>query len=424
MIEIDTLVVGAGPQALTVVARWVCDRPSAVEQFIAVDPAGTWLRAWDRQLERQRVDVLRSPGVHQPDPDEMALLRAHRYIQRRRCRSGRPEPETLNGPIRRPTTVAFSGFCRELIERTGLAQRVLPATVSGLRQTGNQRAPRRWEADLSDGTMVRTSRVLWAGNPHEPNVPPGVRLCEAVVHSTDVDVAAVAPGQRIIVIGGGQTAGQLALVAAGSGAEVLLVYRGAQRVVDLDVDAGWLMDNHLTPFRSIDDPAERRRVVERARRGSMNAELADALHRSSVRWLTDAGELTARPDGDGVVVGFAGAEVPADLVWLATGSRPDLRADPVLAERAAAGAPHVDGWPILDDRLQWEDGLVIVGALAALTLGPAAGNLGGARAAAELLAADLPPVSAPRPRPSSCHTGRRALRSVGGPNHRDPRIPG
>jgi len=41
---------------------------------------------------------------------------------------------------------------------------------------------------------------------------------------------------------------------------------------------------------------------------------------------------------------------------------------------------------VLDDTLQWLDGFYVVGALAALTLGPAAGNLGGARAAADILA--------------------------------------
>ncbi len=127
----------------------------------------------------------------------------------------------------------------------------------------------------------------------------------------------------------------------------------------------------------------------------MTADLVDSLTRAGVRCFEAAGELSARPVGDGAIVGFADVEVPVDRVWVATGSTPDLRADPVLARLAADGAPHVDGWPVIDDRLQWRDGLVVVGALAALTLGPAAGNLGGARAAAELLAAHGPVVSAP-----------------------------
>ncbi len=46
----------------------------------------------------------------------------------------------------------------------------------------------------------------------------------------------------------------------------------------------------------------------------------------------------------------------------------------------------------LADRLQWQDDLVIVGALAALKLGPAAGNLGGACAAAAELLVPYAPI--------------------------------
>ncbi|MEO1065288.1 MAG: hypothetical protein AAFZ07_28055 [Actinomycetota bacterium] len=406
--EIDTLVVGAGPQALTVLSRWLTDRPAVVGDVLAVDPAGTWLRTWDRQFARQRIDVLRSPGVHHPDPDEMAFLHAHRY-RSRPAGPARGSGHALRGPLRRPETAAFARFCRDLAGRTGLAQRVRPATVVDLRPLTGEVSSSRWEAELCDGAMVRARQVVWAGNPRLPCVPSEVELCEVVVHAGTVDVGSARPGQRIAVLGGGQTAGQLALGAARCGAEVAVVCREPLRIRDLDVDAGWLMDDHLAPFASIDDPVQRRQVVEQARRGSMTADLVDALGRASVQCLDAAGELSARRDGRGAIVRLAGVDLPVDRVWVATGSTPDLRADPVLARLAAAGAPHVDGWPVLDDRLRWRDGLVVIGALAALTLGPAAGNLGGARAAAELLAPHGPlgpargpalPVSAGSVRPN------------------------
>ena len=123
----------------------------------------------------------------------------------------------------------------------------------------------------------------------------------------------------------------------------------------------------------------------------MTSDLDLELRRSRVARVVGAGEVTARPDPDrGPVVGFAGVECEVDRVWAATGSVPDLRVAPALAELAASGAPHIDGWPVLDDTLQWLDGFYVVGALAALTLGPAAGNLGGARAAADILASRGP----------------------------------
>lgn len=399
VIEIDTLVVGAGPQALTVLARWACDRPATIGGVLVADPSGEWMRAWDRQFDRQRIDVLRSPGVHHPDPDEMAFLHAHHY----RSRSlGWAAGNPMAGPLRRPETAAFSRFCGELIVRAGLAERVVPATVVDLRPLTGTASPHRWVATLCDGASIRARQVVWAGNPHVPRVPSGVELCDVIVHSSEVDVATAGPGQRIAVLGGGQSAGQLALGAARSGAAVALVCRGPQRISDLDVDAGWLMDDHLDPFRSITDPAERRRVIERERRGSMTADLVGELARTSVRRFESAGTLSARRDGHQAIVGFAGAEVVVDQVWVATGSTPDLRADPVLRRLAVGGAPHVDGWPILDAGLEWCDDLIVVGALAALTLGPAAGNLGGARAAADLLADRAPRVTDRRHVASAC----------------------
>ncbi|MEO1057951.1 MAG: FAD-dependent oxidoreductase [Actinomycetota bacterium] len=395
MIETDTVVVGAGPQALTVLARWVCDRPTAVDDVVVVDPAGCWMRAWDEQFDQQRIDVLRSPGVHHPDPDSMALLHACRYRTTPMRHYCAPNGDPLNGPLRRPTTAVFANFCRDLAARTGLARRVHPASIVELRPVGTAAQPV-WCAELSDGAVLRARQIVWAGNPRRPNVPAGVELGDTITHSNEVDLAHAAPGQRIAVLGGGQTAGQLALEAARAGADVVLISRGPRRIANLDVDAGWLMDDHLVPFRAVADPCERRRMAERARQGSMTPDLNDALADASVRQMCSAGDIAATDDGDAAVVRVAGVELPVDRVWVATGSTPDLRVEPVLAKRAAFGAPHVNGWPILDDRLRWEPGFAVVGALAALTIGPSAGNLGGARAAAELLA-DHPPRRIQRP---------------------------
>ena len=385
-IETDTLVVGAGPQALTVLARWACHRPSSVERLVVVDPSGSWMHAWNDQFRRQRIDALRSPGVHHPDPDLMAFV--HRHPDR--CPTDHPSAgrrsASHRGPLRRPETTAFAEFSRDLIERTGLSRRIVPGTVAELRAIDDPTRQRRWSAVLDDGTAVIARRVVWAGNPRRQRVPTGVELGSRVLHSNAVDVGDAAAGECIVVLGGGQTAGQLALVADRLGAHVALVGRGARRVADLDVDAGWLMADRLEPFRSIVDPDERRRIVVDTCRGSMTADLVEELERSTVQCLEGSDDVTARSHEDGAVVEFAGATLSVDRVWCATGSVPDLRVDPALHRLAVDGAPHVDGWPVLDDRLEWLDGLHVVGALAALTLGPAAGNLGGARAAADRLA--------------------------------------
>ncbi|MEM9200939.1 MAG: hypothetical protein AAGC53_04740 [Actinomycetota bacterium] len=294
------------------------------------------------------------------------------------------------GPLRRPTTAAFSAFCRTLSDRCELTDRVWPESVVGLQRIRQTSASWAWRVELGDGSAIMARQVVWAANPRRRRVPDGVELGGCVVHSSDVDLADVRSGERVAVLGGGQSAGQLALQAAQRGASTTLISRGPRRIADLDVDAGWLMDDHLDPFRAIDDPVERRSLVERAQRGSMTTDLDRALRRARVAHVADAGEVTARTSDRGPVVGFAGVECQVDRVWAATGSVPDLRRAGPLAALAEQRAPHVDGWPVLDADLQWLPGLFIVGALAALTLGPAAGNLGGARAAADLLACHGP----------------------------------
>ena len=113
----------------------------------------------------------------------------------------------------------------------------------------------------------------WCGREilESDGVPAGVQLGGAVQHSNDVDLAAVGVGERIAVIGGGQTAGQLALRAASAQRPaVTLISRGPRRVADLDVGRGLADEDHLAPFRATLDPEERRRVC-----------------RASAMWLND-----------------------------------------------------------------------------------------------------------------------------------------
>ncbi|MEM9466252.1 MAG: hypothetical protein AAGA90_12830 [Actinomycetota bacterium] len=359
-----------------------------------VDPAGRWMQAWHDGFEQQRIGVLRSPGVHHPDPDDMAYIHAHSRGRSFEATCAGRRRDGVVGPLQRPTTEGFRRFCDDLLRRTGLRDRVRAGRVRGLRRLPAVSGRSGWEARLDDDTLIHARQVVWAANPRVLRSPSGVDVGGAIEHSGTVQLADVLPGERIAVLGGGQTAGQLAMEAARRGTSVTLISRNALRIADLDVDAGWLMADHLDPFHATADPAERRRIVEDAQRGSMTADLERALRRLQVSRVCDAGPLSAWTDERGAVVGFAGVECPVDRVWVATGARPDLRAAPALAAIAHDGEPHVDGWPVLDEALAWCPGLHVIGGLAALQLGPAAGNLGGARAAADLLAARAPVVPA------------------------------
>ncbi|HAI65748.1 MAG TPA: hypothetical protein DCM13_12765, partial [Acidimicrobiaceae bacterium] len=44
--DVDTVIVGAGPQALTVLARWLFERPLDLRRVAVVESAGEWMTAW------------------------------------------------------------------------------------------------------------------------------------------------------------------------------------------------------------------------------------------------------------------------------------------------------------------------------------------------------------------------------------------
>jgi len=72
--DLDTLVVGAGPHALTVSAYLRSCAGVRPGDLAVVDPSGAWLTRWNHRLEALRLPQPRSPCVHHPDPDPYGLL--------------------------------------------------------------------------------------------------------------------------------------------------------------------------------------------------------------------------------------------------------------------------------------------------------------------------------------------------------------
>ena len=73
MVDVDLLVVGAGPQALTLMAYLSRYAPRLLEGAVVVDPA-PWLSRWDAQFSALEIPMLRSACVHHPDPEPYALI--------------------------------------------------------------------------------------------------------------------------------------------------------------------------------------------------------------------------------------------------------------------------------------------------------------------------------------------------------------
>lgn len=374
-------IVGAGPQALTCAAYLLARQPEMVDELVVVDPRG-WLVEWCEQFERLDIASLRSTGVHHPAPEPYALLDF-----------ARTRPSELLGTYQRPTAALFAEFCHSLLTRYGLHRRLRVARAVRLQPSGGAT-----QVTLDDGAVLAAGRVVVATNPGPPAIPDwassllGDTPGDRIVHSGRLDLrGAELADQRVMVVGGGLTAGQLALSALARGAAVTLVARRGLRKRLFDTDAGWLTRRELTRFHATADWSLRRRRIDQARGGgSVTPAVADALHAArtsgrlefrttSIASVCDADHGPLRVDfGDG-----ACAEV--DRIWLATGTRVDVTADPLLGDLARrCPVEVVGGLPVLDGDCRWPaTDIHLMGRLAALQLGPVAGNLTGGRMAAE-----------------------------------------
>lgn len=351
-----------------------------------IDPTGHWLAGWHEQFARAEIDSLRSPIVHHPGSDPYELTD---FISL----AGLPRSGLPYDP---PTTEAFARFCRSLVADLGLDQ-PMARRASAVRSDG-----RSVVVETDDGS-IRADHLVLATNPHRRSIPDWVwpllgGAKERFVFGADVDLRQRTDldGRRVAIIGGGLTAAHLACGAAARGADVCLATRRPLTVRDFDTDPGWLGPRFLADFIDDDDPESRRRIALAARGGGtippwMRSQLDDLEAAGRLRISEGRGPLRGTMDDAGrcVVTGAGRDAVTADEVWLATGTVPHLGAARYL-ESLAADVPILDGLPITGDNLRLGPHPVyVMGRLAMLALGPAAGNIWGAQRAATRITEQL-----------------------------------
>lgn len=376
----EVCILGAGPHGLAAAIHLRRARPDL--HVTTIDPSGAWLAGWHEQLARAEIEVLRSPIVHHPAPDPFELTD---YIDRHDLpRSGLPYDP--------PTAGVFTSFCLEMLAASELENPV-PARAEVIRRHGSG------VAVITEGAEIWADHLIVATNPHRRSIPdwvwpllgsrPGL-----LRFGTDVDLRSHhdLKGRQVVIVGGGLTAAHLACGAAKRGAEVHLVTRRPLDTRSFDTDPGWLGPRFLDAFASEDDPARRLHTARAARGGGT----IPPWMRSAVEALVHDGQIVPHEGhcvraadvdraGNCVLAIDDQTTLEPDEIWLATGTIPDVRAARCLAD-LADDAPVVDGLPVIDENLRLGPHPVhVMGRLATLTLGPAAGNLWGAQRAATLI---------------------------------------
>lgn len=325
------VVIGAGPAGLAVaaVAAGAGHDPVILERADRIAPA--WHRHYDRL------------HLHTP-----------------RSRSGLPGLAMPSGWPRYPSRGQVLEYLKDYARHFGLEPR-FGAEVSGVRPAGPG-----WTVTHSQGTETAAAVVLatgLAGQPHRPAWPGLEGFPGPVLHASEYRNPQGLRGERLLVVGFGNSGGEIALDLAEAGRAVDLVVRGPVNLLPRElfgvpiVSFGLLQK--LLPYRVADALTApvlrlamgnyRRLGLEKAAKGPVSQIREDGRVP-----LIDIGTLAAIRQGlirvrpgiariDGGAVIFAdGAIGHYDAIVLATGYKVDLR--PMLPD--VAGVLDPSGRPV------------------------------------------------------------------------------
>jgi FAD-dependent urate hydroxylase len=371
---IDVAVIGAGPYGLSAAAH-LRGTGLSYRQF------GLPMRLWRDAMPRGM--YLKSQGFasNLSDPASSHTLEAF-------CRLTDHPYASYGRPIELDNFIDYGmWFAREL--------------APGLEETLVSRVSRRsgsYDVTLADGETVRARNVVVAaGVEHFAKMPAMLaQLPPALAShsSAHTDLGKFA-GQRVAVIGAGQSALESAALLHESGADVRLVARASglrwngvpldperplpQRIREPESGLGsgwstWFYSRHPGLFRHL--PESTRIAKARTALGPAGASWLRGRVEDQFPVLTGYALRSAAEHGDEVRLGLhtrdgSARELVTDHVIAATGYRPDLNRLSFLDGDLAAQLPTVDGSVrVGHDYQSASPGLYLIGPAVAPTMGP------------------------------------------------------
>ncbi len=400
--NIPIVIIGSGIHGVSIAMRLIRDAPNAKKHLVILDRDPHPLTAWQRKTEGQGMAFLRSPVVHHISTDPLGIVEYAR---------SRNRINELSASYSQPSIALFREFCHGEIERQGIDLLCCHFDVAKLRwDKGSGKFPFRITSSCDEGFRARCV-ILAIGTDDCPYIPPEFmpwlrRFPIRILHSHDFDLhtlsqrrsgtSSLQRKQRIVIIGGGLTAGTLAKNLVEEGSQVALVTRKPLKRQQFDFDPLWLGPKYLHNFRNEPDWEKRYKAIQQARgEGSVTPEIVETLTKYAVEKPGDfalyAGASVHCIDqpnsADWLQVDTTQGTVEmVELVILATGYRFNFRRCTFLSDLVERHKlPTLHSLPLLDDNLQLYpvENLFGSGVIAQLQLGPAGGNIAGAALAYE-----------------------------------------
>jgi cation diffusion facilitator CzcD-associated flavoprotein CzcO len=244
-----------------------------------------------------------------------------------------------------------------------------------------------WRAEAGDRTFDAPAVVVATGSADFPYLPswPGLETFGGeVLHSSAYRIPERFHGQRVLVVGFGNSGGEIALDLAEADVDVAISVRGPVSVLPRELLGipilTWAIAQQRLPTRVVDTlnaPLLRLAVgsieklgLKRPAKGPRRMVEEDGripLLDIGALAMIRAGRIAVRPDIEAIsaeTVAFADGRVePFDTIILATGFRPDLRA--LLPD--VNGVLSDSGKPLVSGRRTREPGLYFCGAIPSAT---------------------------------------------------------
>jgi len=390
-----TVIIGAGPYGLSLAAHLAAAK---ADFRIFGKPLTTWRDHMPKGMQ------LKSDGfasnLSAPDPD--STLKAWS------ARNGREYDDTLI-PVELANFTDYSAWFQT---------RHVPM-LEDRQVVSLARGPQGFTVRLDDGEQVEAGRVVMTvGINWFTHVPEELKALppDLASHSYFTRDLGDFAGKKLLILGAGSSAVDMAVLAGEAGADVTLLARASfiryHEVPDPDAES-WLRSivhpsSGIGPgwrsFMCSNAPLLFRSMPERLRLRATRRHLGPApgwFMRGKLKAKTLLSHTleSARENGGGVLVTAHGPDgmtrVAADHMIAATGYRPDLRRLPFLDGGLREQIAHVAHTPRLSVNFETSvPGLYVTGPLAANAFGPLMRFMVGAEYAAPRLAAHLRKMAA------------------------------
>ncbi|KUJ21073.1 uncharacterized protein LY89DRAFT_704999 [Mollisia scopiformis] len=371
----------------------------------------SWMSAWNEKFKALDISHLRSPIEDELKEIQgvvgKELSKHHRKKKKQREGKRTQEATYIDERNRqdyfRPSQALFRDYCQETVERYGLSGIVEKSRVLFI---SYDRSTTLFTVQSSTGKKEARTAILAIGSGQEPRIPfdspfhnipntPAVRhIFDCFPPNSDSILpppvlTGLSHSKTIAIIGGGLTSAQIAQVASYQNiSKIHLILRGPLKTKHFDVDLCWLAkykNESMSRFWKADEDYERWEMMKEARGGgSLNPEYREIVKRL---WTTIRdGKWDEKQSGWSLELSDRNKivqDIVVDQVIYATGE--------------AANIGSVDAIrPILEEcpiEVNEEVPLFVTGRLGGLRLGPAAGNLEGARLGAEFIAGKIAEIS-------------------------------